>query len=69
MTKKEIEILSAILNSGECIVLFNDFKYVDRLMEMLPLVYEDTTVCGYSARCVGISDHARRFIIANSKGI
>lgn len=69
MTKSEIEIIGTILNSGCCIVLWKDFKYVDRLVEMFPLVYEEITVCGASARNVSISDHARRFIIANSKGI
>jgi hypothetical protein len=69
MTKSEIEIISTILNSGSCIVLWKDFKYVDRLIEMFPLVYEEKTVCGVPARLVGISDHARRFIVANSKGI
>ena len=69
MTKSEIEIIGTILKSGSCIVLDKDFKYVDRLTEMFPIVWKETTVCGLSARVVGISDHARRFIIANSKGI
>ena len=69
MTKAEIEIISSLLNYGSVIVMRDKFKYVDRLVEIFPIVFEETTVCGWSARHVSISDSARRFIAANSKGI